>query len=147
MSPTIEGLRELKLTVMARSLEEQRTSTLYDGQAFEERLGLSVDQELCERKNRRLRLFEDLAIARADGRLVELMASLAHVEVLVVDDLFIRPCDTQQAADLLEVLEDRHQLRATIAGSQRAEECSHLTSGWWQLSAEVTAMFGRGVGA
>jgi hypothetical protein len=28
MSPTIEGLRELKLTVMARSLEEQRTSTL-----------------------------------------------------------------------------------------------------------------------
>ena len=198
MSPTIEGLRELKLTVMARSLEEQRTSTLYDGLAFEERLGLLVDQELCERKNRRLRrllqlaklrcdavienvdfrahrgldrstvlslaeshwvtshhnvlvtgptgvgktyvacalanaairhghpalyvraprLFEDLAIARADGRLAKLMASLARIEVLVVDDLFIRPCDTQQAADLLEVVEDRHQLRATIAASQ-----------------------------
>jgi DNA replication protein DnaC len=198
MGPTIEGLRELKLTVMARSLEEQRTSTLYDGLAFEERLGLLVDQELCERKNRRLRrllqlaklrcdavienvefsahrgldrsvvvslaeshwvtshhnvlvtgptgvgktyvacalanaairhghpalyvraprLFEDLAIARADGRLAKLMASLGRVEVLVVDDLFIRPCDTQQAADLLEVVEDRHQLRATIAASQ-----------------------------
>jgi len=198
MSPTIEGLRELKLTVMARSLEEQRTSTLYDGLAFEERLGLLVDQELCERKNRRLRrllqlaklrcdavienldfsahrgldrslvltlseshwvsahhnvlvtgptgvgktyvacalanaairhghpalyvraprLFEDLAIARADGRLAKLMASLGRVEVLVIDDLFLRPCDTQQAADLLEVIEDRHQLRSTIAASQ-----------------------------
>ena len=64
------------------------------------------------------RLFEDLAIARADGRLAKLMASLGRVEVLVVDDLFIRPCDTQQAADLLEVVEDRHQLRATIAASQ-----------------------------
>ena len=198
MSPTIEGLRELKCTVMARSLEEQRTTTLYDGLAFEERLGLLVDQEIAERRNRRLRrllqlaklrcdavienvdfsanrgldrslvlslaephwvtshhnvvvtgptgvgktyvacalanaairhghpalyvraprLFEDLAIARADGRLAKLMASLGRVDILVVDDLFLRPCDTQEAADLLEVVEDRHQLRATIAASQ-----------------------------
>ena len=57
-------------------------------------------------------------IARADERLANLMASLTRVEVLVIDDLFLRPCDTQQSADLLEVTEDRHQLRSTIACSQ-----------------------------
>ena len=66
MSPTID-LRELKCTVMARSLEEQRTTTLYDGLALEERLGLLVDQELCERKNRRLRRLLQLAKLRCDA--------------------------------------------------------------------------------
>ena len=64
------------------------------------------------------RLFDELAIARADGRLVRLMASWARVGVLVIDDLLIRPLTPDQAADLLEVIEDRAQRRSTVITSQ-----------------------------
>jgi DNA replication protein DnaC len=64
------------------------------------------------------RMLTDLAVARADGRLPRLMTSWARVEVLVIDDLALQPLTTEQAADLLEVVEDRSQLRATIVTSQ-----------------------------
>ncbi|MGB9111470.1 MAG: ATP-binding protein, partial [Acidimicrobiales bacterium] len=64
------------------------------------------------------RMFDELAIARADGRLARLMASFARVEILVVDDFLIRSLSADQAADLLEIVEDRVQLRSTIITSQ-----------------------------
>ena len=64
------------------------------------------------------RMLDDLAIARGDGRLARLLASWARVTVLVIDDLLLRPLTSEQAADLLEVIEDRAGLRATIVTSQ-----------------------------
>jgi len=64
------------------------------------------------------RMFDELAIARADGRLTKLMASWARVDVLVIDDFLIRPISADQTADLLEVIEDRAQLRSTVVTSQ-----------------------------
>lgn len=64
------------------------------------------------------RLFEELAIARADGRHKRLMASYARVEVVVIDDLFLRPLADDESAELLEIIEDRHQLRSTIIAAQ-----------------------------
>jgi DNA replication protein DnaC len=64
------------------------------------------------------RMLDDLAIARADGRLSRLMASWARVDVLVIDDFVLRPLSPDQAADLLEVIEDRAQLRSTVVTSQ-----------------------------
>ncbi len=64
------------------------------------------------------RMFDDLAIARADGRLSRLMATWARAGVLVIDDILLRPLTGDQAADLLEVIEDRAGLRATIVTSQ-----------------------------
>lgn len=64
------------------------------------------------------RMLEDLAIARADGRLARLLAAWARVEVLLLDDFLLRPLTPDQAADLLEVIEDRSQLRSTIVTSQ-----------------------------
>lgn len=64
------------------------------------------------------RLLEDVRIARADGRLPRLLASWSRFEVLVLDDLALRPLAAQQAADLLEIIEDRHQRRSTIVASQ-----------------------------
>ena len=40
------------------------------------------------------------------------------MSVLVIDDLLLRPLTPDQAADLLEVIEDRAGLRATIITSQ-----------------------------
>lgn len=63
------------------------------------------------------RLLDDLGVARADGRLARLMASLARLDILILDDLLIRPFSNDQAADLLEVVEDR-ATRSTIVTSQ-----------------------------
>lgn len=64
------------------------------------------------------RMLDDLAIARADGRLARLLASWSRVEVLLIDDFLLRPLTPDLSADLLEVIEDRHQLRSTVVTSQ-----------------------------
>ena len=64
------------------------------------------------------RLLDELVLARADGRLPRLLAAWAKVDVLVLDDLALQPLTPARAADLLEVVEDRHGLRSTIITSQ-----------------------------
>lgn len=64
------------------------------------------------------RLLDDIAIARAEGRLARLLASWARLDILLIDDFLIRPLAPDQAADVLEVIEDRVQLRSTIVTSQ-----------------------------
>ncbi len=64
------------------------------------------------------RMFDDLAIARADGRISRVMAAWSRVGVLVIDDLLLRPLTPEQAGDLLEIIEDRAHLRSTIVTSQ-----------------------------
>ena len=64
------------------------------------------------------RMFDDLAIARADGRISRVMAAWSRAGVLVIDDLLLRPLTPEQAGDLLEIIEDRAHLRSTIVTSQ-----------------------------
>lgn len=64
------------------------------------------------------RLLGELRLAHADGRAGTLLASWARIDVLVLDDLGLQPLTASQAADLLEVIEDRHQRRSTILTSQ-----------------------------
>jgi DNA replication protein DnaC len=64
------------------------------------------------------RLLEELRLAHADGRAAQLMTNWARIDVLVLDDLGLRPLTPAQAGDLLEVIEDRHQRRSTILTSQ-----------------------------
>lgn len=64
------------------------------------------------------RLHDEIALARADGRLPRLLSSWARLDVLLVDDFLLRPLAPDQAADLLEVIEDRVGLRSTIVTSQ-----------------------------
>jgi DNA replication protein DnaC len=197
-NPTLDGLHTLKLPGMARGLLEQREHPDYDALGFEERLGMLVDRELTERRNRRLdrmltaahlrlsasvegidygprrglersqilslaeshwvrshhsivvvgatglgktyvacaltnaairqghsalylrgpRLHDEIALARADGRLPRLMATWARTDVLLIDDFLLRPLGPDHAADLLEVIEDRVGLRSVIITSQ-----------------------------
>jgi DNA replication protein DnaC len=64
------------------------------------------------------RMADELAVARLDGRFQRLTAAWARVEVLVIDDCLLRPASNDQAADMLEVLEERAGLRSTILTSQ-----------------------------
>lgn len=64
------------------------------------------------------RMLDELAIARVDGRLARLSASWARIDVLLIDDFLLRPLSPDQAADTLEIIEDRAGLRSTIITSQ-----------------------------
>ena len=63
------------------------------------------------------RLLDDLSVARADGRFARVMSTLARTDIVILDDLLLRPLNDDQAADLLEVVEDRRG-RSIIATSQ-----------------------------
>ncbi len=63
-------------------------------------------------------LFRDLAIARADGSLRNLLARLARTDVLVVDDWAMSPLSETERRDFWEICEDRYQTRSTILTSQ-----------------------------
>ena len=64
------------------------------------------------------RLLAELRLAHADGRYLKLMAALAKVEVLVLDDWGLAVLDDERRRDLLEVLDERYQTRATVVTSQ-----------------------------
>lgn len=64
------------------------------------------------------RLNDEITLARADGRLPRLLASWARLDLLVLDDFLLRSLTPDQAADVLEVIEDRVGLRSTIVTSQ-----------------------------
>jgi DNA replication protein DnaC len=64
------------------------------------------------------RLFDDLRLARADGTYARLLAKLARLDVLVVDDWALTPLQDHERRDFLEILEDRSGSRATIVTSQ-----------------------------
>lgn len=64
------------------------------------------------------RLFEELRLAKADGRYGKLMLGYAKSDLLVLDDWGLTPMTDPQRHDLLELLEDRYAKRATIVTSQ-----------------------------
>ncbi|MCJ7565413.1 MAG: IS21-like element helper ATPase IstB [Candidatus Aminicenantes bacterium] len=196
--PTIEKLYAIHLWGMAKAFEDQHTMPDIATLSFEERLGLLVDQEVTERKNRQVRLrlkkahlrmtasledldyrsprgvdkalilelgacrwveqhqnvlitgptgvgksymacalahkacregfrtlylrlprlLQGLQIARGDGRYGKVLASLAKTELIVIDDWGLAPLDDHGRRDILEILEDRHDVRSTIVTSQ-----------------------------
>lgn len=63
-------------------------------------------------------MFEELTLARADGRYLKWVATLAKVEVLVLDDWGLAPLDDERRRDLLEILDERYQTRSTVVASQ-----------------------------
>lgn len=64
------------------------------------------------------RLLHDIAVARLDGRYHKLMAPIGKCEVLVLDDLLISPLTTEDQRELLEIVEERYDRKATIVTSQ-----------------------------
>jgi len=63
-------------------------------------------------------LFRDLALARADGSLRSLLARLARLDVLLIDDWAMAPLNESERRDFWEICEDRYQTRSTILTSQ-----------------------------
>ena len=86
-------------------------------------IACALAQQACRLGHRVLyrrapRLFDELALARADGTYPKLLARFARTEVFVLDDWGLAPVQDIERRDLLEIMEDRHGLRSTIWTSQ-----------------------------
>jgi len=75
------------------------------------------------------RLFHDLALAKGDGRYGKMLASLAKVDLVVLDDWGLAPLTDEQRRDFLEIIEDRHGTGATLITSQLPIDHWHETIG------------------
>jgi DNA replication protein DnaC len=75
--------------------------------------------------DRASRLFECLAISRADGRYGKVMATIAAKNLLVIDDFGLFKLTEEQRQDLLEVIEDRYSRGSVIITSQIPVEHWH----------------------
>ena len=70
------------------------------------------------RYERLSRLLESIQIARADGTYPKVVAALAKIDILLIDDFCLVPIVGNGRNDLLDILEDRSGRRSTIVTSQ-----------------------------
>lgn len=86
-------------------------------------IACALAQQACRKGYRALyrratRLFDELALARADGSYARLLGRIARADVLVIDDWGLAPVTEPERRDLLEIMEDRYATRSTILTSQ-----------------------------
>jgi DNA replication protein DnaC len=97
-------------------------------------LSCALDHKAC-RDNRSVlyqrvpKLFDDLALARGDGRYARLFRALGGVQLLILDDWGLEPLDAQARHDLLEIVEERYGRRSTIITSQLPVDSWHQVIG------------------
>jgi DNA replication protein DnaC len=97
-------------------------------------LGCALGHQACREGftalYRRLpRCLHELPIAQGDGRDGTLMATLARIDVLMLDDWGLAPFSDEHRRDVLEILEDRHACRAIRVTSQLPIEHWHEALG------------------
>ena len=71
------------------------------------------------------RLFDELSVCHADGSFRKRLAAIAKADLVVIDDFAIAPIGARERTDLLEVLDDRVGMRATLITSQLPIEHWH----------------------
>lgn len=97
-------------------------------------LGCALGERACRQGRRVLyvrlpRLLEELTLARADGTYARCLARLLRTDLLILDDWGLGTLSEAHSRDVLEVLEDRHERRATIVCSQLPVERWHAWLG------------------
>ena len=86
-------------------------------------LACALGQQACRqglsvRYIRVAKLLEELRISHADGTYIKLLAQLAKHELLILDDFGLDSLSRQDQLDLLEIIEDRYQMKSTLITSQ-----------------------------
>ncbi len=86
-------------------------------------IACALAQKACREGYRALylrlpKLLQELPIAKGDGTYIKLLARLAKIDVLIIDDWGLSKLLGEQRRDLLEILEDRYDNRSTIVTSQ-----------------------------
>ena len=71
------------------------------------------------------RLLQDIAVSRLDGRYNKLITPIIKCEVLILDDLLISPLTREEQRELLEIVEERYDRKATVVTSQLPVKAWH----------------------
>ena len=75
------------------------------------------------------RLFQELSVAKADGRYPKLMNALAKTELLILDDWATAVLTDENRRDLFEIVEERYERRSTLIAAQIPLDHWHETIG------------------
>jgi len=89
-------------------------------------LGYKVNYFLAQK------FFAMLRMSKADESYARLLKRIEKQDLLIIDDFGMQPMDDQNRMMLLEIVEDRHQLRSTIISSQLPIEK------WYEVIGEST---------
>jgi DNA replication protein DnaC len=75
------------------------------------------------------RLLHELAVSRGDGSYARLLAKLAKLDLLAIDDWLLAPLTDAERRDLLEVIEDRSERASTVIATQLPPTAWHAAIG------------------
>jgi DNA replication protein DnaC len=75
------------------------------------------------------RLLQQLAVARGDGSYARILARLARLDLLAIDDWLLAPLRDTERRDLIEVIEDRSERASTLIASQLSSKDWHTGIG------------------
>jgi DNA replication protein DnaC len=75
------------------------------------------------------RLLQHLAVARGDGSYARILARLARLELLAIDDWLLAPLRDTERRDLIEVIEDRSERASTLIATQLPAKDWHAAIG------------------
>lgn len=75
------------------------------------------------------RLLQQLAVARGDGSYERVLARLARLDLLAIDDWLLAPLRDNERRDLIEVVEDRSERASTLIASQLRSKDWHAVIG------------------
>jgi DNA replication protein DnaC len=67
-------------------------------------------------------VFRQLRAARADGSYDRVLGKLVTIDLLILDDLGLRPLDQEEAGDLYEIIRLRHERKPLVVSSNRSVE-------------------------
>jgi DNA replication protein DnaC len=75
------------------------------------------------------RLLHELAVSRGDGSYTRLLARLAKLDLLAIDDWLLAPLRDGERRDLIEVVEDRAERGSTLIATQVPSKEWHASIG------------------
>lgn len=85
----------------------------------------ACQSQLGARYFRTPRLLAELGVARGQGTMRTKLASLARVDLIVLDDWLLAPLTDLERRDLLEIVDDRYEKRSTLICAQLPLEHWH----------------------
>ncbi len=142
---TIDRLHDMRLSTMADAFENQCSDTAtYGTLSFEDRFGMLVDKEWDKRKSTKLQklilsaefryppcrnfikvryirlpdLMNELAVAHGDGTFEKVIKSYQKTDLLILDEFLLSPLASDQARELLEIIEARSTKGSVIFCTQ-----------------------------
>jgi len=108
-------------------------------------LASALGHQACSQGNKVLyfntqKLLMQTKMSRIDGSFLKLFEKLGKANLLILDDFGLSHLDKQQQMDLMEIIEDRHNVSSTIIASQLP------VGSWYEVIGEATiadAIFDR----